>query len=144
MLAKPKGSNDTPGSNTNASPAAPSSFMSSAGGAMHAPTFRAASGPIQAVNMAVQVTIKTTGTPVMCPSILVPPGAAVTVEANNGTDGGNAKTIRIGRTRESVAGSGGTPLSPDSEKSWPSSPTVQLWVNGTAGDAAVVKVQRGV
>jgi hypothetical protein len=76
--------------------------------------------------------------------MMVPPGATVTLEAQNGKSTGNSALVYVGRTRSSVANGRGTVLSPDSEKSWPCYPNIELWVNGIAGDGVIVKIQRGV
>jgi hypothetical protein len=92
------------------------------------------------VNQGFYVIIAATGVPQRAPGMAVPPGSAVLVRAHNGTNAGNTNIVTVGSAPD-MAGSG-DPITPDSEISWPTNNSVNLWVVGTAGDGIRVSIQQ--
>lgn len=99
-------------------------------------------GP-QVVNLAHYVIFAVTGTPQQCQPIFVPPNSIVAIRAHNGTDAGNQHVVRVSSRPETLTGTGGYPITPDSEVSWPVDKVNQIWAVGNAGDGICVTVQRG-
>jgi len=136
------GSGDYPGSNLNTAPAAPSDTASSSGaiGSRGGGSSVAASGPVL---MQGYVIVKTLNTPVQAEPIHVPSGCSVTLQGHNGKAAGNSATVLVAQYRDSLIGSGGMPITADSEKTWPVDNLSKLWVTGAAGDGVFYKVQKG-
>jgi hypothetical protein len=95
-----------------------------------------------AINRSVLVILAATGVPQPVPGLLVPPGApTVRVRGGNGTPTGNTGVVRVALYREALAGTGGEPITPDTEIIYPLDNLAQLWVAGTAGDGISVSVR---
>jgi hypothetical protein len=97
------------------------------------------------VNRSFYVIVPTggTGVPVQAPSIFVPGGCTVAIRAHNGQNTGNTNIMRVANQQEILAGSGGDPITPDTEISWPCDNTGQIWIAGTAADGVRISIQAG-
>lgn len=91
------------------------------------------------VNQGFYVIIAATGVPQRAPHMFVPPGAQVLVRAHNG-GAGNNNTVYLDQAPEFP--NGGDPITPDSEITWATDNTINLWLKGTAGDGIRISVQR--
>lgn len=96
-----------------------------------------------AVNENYYIIVGTTGRPAQGPPIEVQPGTSVTLRAHNGQDAGNAKLVRVARRVSMLGAKLGTPITPDSEISWPCNNLREVCVVGTAGDGVCINVQAG-
>jgi hypothetical protein len=93
--------------------------------------------PLPAINEQFAVVIASTGVPQPCPARRVPPGAQVTVRGKVG----NAAPVMTGLYREAVAGSAGYAVTADTEVFYPVDNLGLIWINGTAGDSALVAIR---
>jgi hypothetical protein len=92
-------------------------------------------------NQSFYVILRTTGVAQQAPPMFVPPGASVSIRAHNGANTGNTNVVYVGHQPELLAGTGGDPITPDSDISWPCNSCGEIWVNGTAGDGIRVSIQ---
>ncbi|MGA9071864.1 MAG: hypothetical protein WB424_16495 [Terracidiphilus sp.] len=82
--------------------------------------------------------------PFQAQPIYVPPGTLVSIRAHNGTNAGNVNPVRIGHNYDELSGTGGDPITPDSDISWPCDNTGQIWViSSYAGDGVRISIQAG-
>jgi hypothetical protein len=97
----------------------------------------------KAFNNAHYVILDATGKPQPAQPVYVPAGSVVMIRAHNGVDAGNQHVIRVAHSPEELTGTGGDPLTPDTEITWPCDNTGVIWVSGTAGDGVRIAIQAG-
>jgi hypothetical protein len=83
-------------------------------------------------------------TPQPCIGYRVPPGAGVTLRANNGTTVGNSAVIFAANYPSAFVAGQGVPLAPLDTIAYPCDNLANLWFYGALNDGVVVTVTKSL